>query len=115
MIVRALDSDGDWTFGQGIKNYLVNLDAIGQLIKTRLRSYLANCFFDLNAGIDWDLRLSQKNQQELLKSDTYKIIKDTDGVLGILSHELTVANRRATIKTVVQTVYGELTVEVTNG
>ena len=45
MIVRALDKDGDWTFGQGLSNYLVNIDALAQVIQTRIKSYLANCFF----------------------------------------------------------------------
>lgn len=115
MIVRALDKDGDWTFGQGKSNYLVNIDALAQIIQTRLKSYLANCFFDLGAGIAWDQRLSQKGTEDLLKSDTYSIIINTDGVLGITSHELNVVNRRATIRTVIESIYGRLIVEVNNG
>lgn len=115
MIVRALDKDGDWTFGQGLSNYLVNIDALAQVIQTRIKSYLANCFFDLGAGIPWDQRLSQKGTEELLKSDVYNIIINTDGVLGITSHEINVVNRRAYIRSIVESIYGQLIVEVNNG
>lgn len=115
MIVRKLDKDGDWTYGNSIKDYLVNIDAIAQNIKTRLKEYLGDCFFDLLKGIDWETRIGQKNQEDLLKSDTYSIIKNTDGVLGILEHELTVVNRRAYIKSKIETVYGQIIVEVVNG
>lgn len=115
MIVRKLDKDGDWSYGNSIKDYLVNIDAVAQNVKTRLKEYLGDCFFDLLKGIDWDTRLGGKNQEDLLKSDTYSIIKNTDGVLGILNHELTVVNRIAYIKSKVETVYGQITIEVSNG
>lgn len=52
MIVRALDINGDWTFGQGKGNYLTNQAAIAQNVQTRLLSFLGDCFFDPTAGIN---------------------------------------------------------------
>lgn len=115
MIVRKLDKGGDWCYGNSIKDYLINIDAIAQNIKTRLKEYLGDCFFDLLKGIDWDARLGGKNQEDLLKSDTYSIIKNTDGVLGILEHELTIVDRRANMKSKIESVYGQIIVEVSNG
>ena len=51
MKVRALDESGDWTFGKGENNYYSANDAIAQNIKTRLYSFLGDCFFDLSANI----------------------------------------------------------------
>lgn len=53
MIIRALDSTGDWTFGAGQNNYLQNQNAAEQLIQTRVLSFLNDCFFDSAAGINW--------------------------------------------------------------
>ena len=115
MITRALDKNDDWTFGNSQQNYLTGKDAVAQNIKTRLKEYLGDCFFNLGAGIAWNQRLGRRGGEELLKSDTYRIIKNTDGVLGIIKHELVVVERRATITTIVQTQFGELTIEVING
>lgn len=115
MIVRQLDENGDWTLGNSLNNYLTGKDAIGQNIKTRLKEYLGDCFFALQAGIAWDVRLGKKEQEELLNSDVYRIIKNTDGVLGIINHQMVVKNRIATIQTHVQTVDDTLKVEVING
>jgi hypothetical protein len=53
MRVRAIDNTGDWTFGAGLSNYRSANAAVAQCIQTRLLSFLGDCFFDLDAGIDW--------------------------------------------------------------
>jgi len=53
MIVRALDSQGDWTYGKGENDYLSGSSAVGQMIQTRVLSFLGDCFFDTGAGIAW--------------------------------------------------------------
>ncbi len=62
MIVRALDVNGDWEFGKGRNNYKRNRDAVAQNIQTRLMSFIGDCFFQTNAGIDWFNLLGSKNQ-----------------------------------------------------
>lgn len=65
MIVRALDANGDWTFGAGKNNYLQGAAAVGQAIATRCLSFLGDCFFATDAGIDWFNLLGGKNQLNL--------------------------------------------------
>lgn len=89
MIIRALTPQGDWTFGNGTSNYLTDIPAIGENIKTRILSWLGNCFFDTGAGIDWLNRLSLLNQKELLEVDLRRIIFQSYGVTGIESFSLT--------------------------
>lgn len=84
MLFRQIDQDGDWTFGKGINNYARNNEAISLNIKTRLLSWAGDCFFDLNAGIDWTNRLGNKNQFDLLSLDIRKIILETEGVTGLV-------------------------------
>ena len=115
MKVRRLDKNGDWCYGNGANDYLTAKNAVAQKIKTRLKEYLGDCFWALDAGIDWNTRLGQTNQEELLKSDTYGIIKNTNGVTRILEHSLTMIERRAHIESLVDTVYGQVSIEVSNG
>ena len=83
MIVRALDSDGDWTYGKGKNNYLTDLNAVVQNINSRVKSFLGDCFFDLGAGIDWFHLIGSKNQTTLNLSIA-AVILNTEDVTGIL-------------------------------
>lgn len=87
MIFRNLDNNNDWTFGKGKNDYLIRNDAILLNIKTRLLSFLNDCFFDLNSGIDWLNRLGLKSQDVLLENDISQIIQKSDDVTGITSIE----------------------------
>lgn len=109
MRVRALDVDHDWTFGKGRNNYFVNNAAIVQNINTRLNSFLGDCFFDLNAGIDWFNLLGAKDQVALNLAVS-AVILNTRNVTGIKQLSLTVsANRNITIRYQVNTTYSTLT------
>lgn len=85
MIFRNLDANNDWQFGNGVSNYVSGDLAIGLNIKTRLLSWVGDCFFALNAGIDWVNRLGRKNQDGLLRSDLKRIILQSFGVTGLTS------------------------------
>lgn len=65
MRVRALTVLGDWTYGAGLNNYLTARNAVAQAIGTRLKSFLGDCFFATNAGIDWFNLLGNKNELAL--------------------------------------------------
>lgn len=109
MIVRAIDVNGDWTFGKGRNNYLSGRTAIGQNIATRLRSFLGDCFFATGDGIDWFNRLGAKNQI-LLNLDVSSVITNTVGVTSILELSIDLnENRLLTIVYSVMTVSGEVT------
>lgn len=93
MIFRNLDADGDWTFGSGKGNYISQNPAIGLNIKTRILSWLGDCFFDEEAGIDWTNRLGSKNQRALLEMDLKRIILQSFGVTGIENFDTLLQNR----------------------
>lgn len=87
MIVRALDSNGDWTFGSGVANYAFGERAIEFNISMRLRSWRNDCFFDFDAGIDWTARLD-KGQRDTLVNDIKILLIQTYGVTKINSVSL---------------------------
>lgn len=84
MILRAIDANGDWTYGKGANDYKTNIPALAQNIKTRLNSFLGDCFFDRGAGVDWFNLLGAKNQVALTLA-IGAIISSTQNVTGILS------------------------------
>lgn len=106
MRVRALDANGDWTFGRGTNDYLVDLKAIEQNISTRLKSFLGDCFFDINAGIDWFGFLGGKDQLGLNLA-VRAVILNTDGVTALtqFSVELNHTTRLFTMTYGVTTVF----------
>lgn len=99
MIIRAITSDyaamdadaADWTFGQGYQNYLIYTDAIKQNIKTRLRCYLGECFFDTGMGVDWWNLLGSKDVNRIVLA-IRKVIVESEGVTTVNSMDV-VQNR----------------------
>lgn len=83
MRVRQIDVAHDWTFGKGQNNYLRDNNAVGQLINTRLSSFLGDCFFEMGAGIDWFNLLGNKAILNLNLAIS-SVILNTENVTGIL-------------------------------
>jgi hypothetical protein len=105
MLVRAIDSNHDWLFGQSTNCYVANNAAIAQNINTRLSSFLGNCFFDLTAGIDWFNLLGSKDQTALNLAISATIL-NTEGVTGIVQLSLNLSIKRVfSVSYVAQTVY----------
>lgn len=111
MIVRSLDVNHDWTFGKGKNNYLVNNDAIVQLINTNLNSYLGDCFFALDEGVDWFNLLGSKNQAAL-ELAVRAVILNTEGVTAIIDVSINFGEttRQITMTYTVETVYTRINV-----
>jgi hypothetical protein len=54
MRYRALDSNGDYSFGQNLANFLIDdAAAVGQAVKTRLLLFQGEWFLDITAGTPW--------------------------------------------------------------
>jgi hypothetical protein len=107
MIVRALNSTGDWTFGASLNNYKSANNAVAQNIQTRLSSFLGNCFFDAGAGIDWFTFLGGSKNELGLRLAIQSVILNTIDVTGLnqLDVNLDHVTRRFSISFQVQTTY----------
>lgn len=105
MMVRALDSENDWTFGQGLNDYKSANVAVVQNIKTRLNSFLGDCFFDQAAGINWFTLLGGKDELSLNLAIT-GVILNTANVLSIVQLFSNLDNqRRFSVSYTVTTTY----------
>ena len=108
MIIRALDENGDWTFGRGRNDYKRRIDAVALNIQTRLKSFLGDCFFDQTAGIDWFNLLGSKRILELKLSISSTLL-NSDGVEKINEILVSVGTGRVfLVQYSVDTVYGKI-------
>ena len=108
--VRGIDGNGDWLFGKGKNDYKRNNDAVAQNIQTRLQSFLGDCFFAIDQGIDWFNLLGAKNELALTLAVS-SIILNTEDVVSIdkLNVDINPNNRNATMQYTVTTVYSTIT------
>jgi hypothetical protein len=105
LLMRALDSDGDWTFGKSKQNYIIEAIALKQSIATRVKSWKGNCFFSLTDFVDYDKYLDI-GTQALLELELKKVISQTPGVLRINSFSSASSDRAFTFTCQVDTDYG---------
>lgn len=100
MIVRSIkrDSEGfeEWQFGHSFADYRSAQNQIMQDIYTALYEWKYDCFFALEHGIDWYVRLGSKNQKELLDEDVYNTILNRQGVLNVFDFNSDVNGRHYT-------------------
>lgn len=107
MIVRGIDSNGDWTFGSGRGNLKTDDAALSQNIATRIKEWKGDCFFNQNAGIDWANRIGSRGQQLRLEEELRSLILKVEGVLNVEQVSVTLINRKFTVNFSISTIYSE--------
>ena len=106
MSVRSLDVDGDWEFGKGRNDYKSGAKFVAQSLQTRIKSSLGNCFFDVDAGIDWFNLLGSKNKKAISLAVS-SIILNTEDVIAIVALSVNLSqNRNINLSYEIETVYG---------
>lgn len=109
MRYRVLSDTGDYTFGQGAAEFLVNSpDAVAQAVKTRLFLAQGDWFLDLTEGTPYRTEILGNNLATYDQAIQARIIS-TQGVLSILSYQsLLDQNRKLTVNVTLNTVYGTI-------
>ena len=105
MLVRALDSNHDWTFGSSLGNYLSGNAAVAQLIQTNVLSFVGDCFFATTDGVDWINLIGLPGGQTALNLSISTVILNTTGVTGLLQLSAVVTGRKLSVTYKVQTVF----------
>ena len=96
MLIRKNDENNEWIFGRGRNDYIKNEDALKQNLKTRILSWKNDCFFDLQAGVDWNNYLDI-GTKFFLDQNVKQVILQTPDVIKINSYE-----------SVLSTIYGSI-------
>jgi hypothetical protein len=111
MKIRALDTDGDWVFGQGKGSYLVGVEAIIQDIDTALHIFLGECFWNMNFGVDWFNLIGAKAPlaQQNIILQCRQMISTRQGVTNINRVDVTFTDYRRSLSIVydISTIYGQ--------
>ena len=106
MKVRKIDGANDWTFGKGLSSYAKDADCVAQNIKTRVLSWVGDCFFAAEEGIDYS-NLLDKGQQNYLNLAIKNTILGTNGVVSL--NEILInldSSRNLTVQYSVDTIFG---------
>lgn len=112
MRYRKLTSDGDYSFGQGQKDFLINSPAtVGQAVKTALNLLYGEWFLNKTAGVDWlnkVMGFSTNTRDIIIKA----AILNTPGVTGIVDYSsyIDTSIRQYSVTVTIDTAYGQTTV-----
>jgi hypothetical protein len=82
MIIRGTDGTGNWNFGKGLASYMRDEQAIEQSIRSRVLSWVGDCFFATQDGVDWKNRIGIGQGSDLEK-ELRTIILGSFGVVGV--------------------------------
>lgn len=113
--VRRLDDSWDPAWGSGLNDYLEDIDAVAQIIRSRLLLFKGEWWEDLNLGIPmWQSILgTMGSNKPVVDRLIAKTVKETPYVTSIQSFVSTLVNREYNCSITVNTEFG--TVTVTNG
>lgn len=111
MRIRALDGNWDWQWGKGKQNYASESLATAYDVKQKLLCWFNDCFFDMQAGIDYKNLLGSKNGKSDLDKTIRKILAVHPDIVDITYFESYIQNREYHLTTRFKTVYNE-TIEV---
>lgn len=108
MRVRALDSNGDWTFGSGKANYITDKKALNQKVASRIKSFKNDNPLNMDDNIDWIDLLGRKGTENTILKELERVVRSTDGVTEITKLEVVkTVNRVQSIQLSYNTIYDE--------
>lgn len=115
LVYRKLDERGDMMMGAGDHQYLTNLDAMVQAIKTRLGLLYGEWWEMPEDGLPlWQQMLGQPRtdaQKRIIDLLLIERISDTRGVLSLEDIDSFYDGRTYTFSCTVKTIYGDTRLE----
>lgn len=112
MRYRALSPSGDMTFGFGRLNFHVDTPAaVGQAVLTRLRLLTGEWFLDAREGTPYATQVLGYGTRPTYDRVMRQRILQTQGVTEIVSYSSAVVDRGLSIAAVINTIYGETTIQ----
>lgn len=113
---RRLDENDDMMFGHGDADFLYGLEAMRQVIQTRLKAVRDEWWEGDPTALPWTTEIIGARTSQFQKDEIDLMIierlMDTVGVNSVSDIESSFYNRHYSFSCKVQTVYGETTGEV---
>jgi hypothetical protein len=113
MRYRALSPTGDYTFGRGSGNFLVDSPAcVAQAVQTALLLVRGEWFLDSTVGVPWPTEILGYGTSSVYDLTIKEVILGVQGVTSITSYSSSVdpSTRRLTVVANIATQYGAATV-----
>ena len=114
MRYRVLSPTGDYVFGSGASEFLVNTpETVAQAVGTRLRLLRGEWFLDQEEGLPAGTEILGAGTQTLYDQAIQNRILETLGVTGIADYGSLLNNttRALTVNCTIRTVYGNAQVQ----
>ena len=113
---RKLNENGDMLFGHGGNDFLYGLDAMAQVVMTRLKAIRNEWWEGDETALPWFTDILGARAGQFKKDEVDLMIierlMDTIGVISVSDIESAYTNRQYMFRCKVQTVYGETTGEI---
>ena len=114
LIYRKLDENGDYLFGHGFEDFVTGLEAMVQVIRTRLKANYDEWWEGDDTALPWmdeiiGGKTLNKDEIDLMVIER---LMDTVGVIRVLDITSSLVDRNYHFSCRVETVYGETTAEV---
>ncbi len=110
MRYRTLSPTGDYTFGQGQLNFLINSpEAVAQVVQTSLLLWLGEFYLDLTVGMPYPEGVLGKHSKDQADQTIIAYIESQQGVVDIENFSSTINpnNRKYTsVSGTLNTIYG---------
>lgn len=116
MRYRVLSPSGDYVFGQGSSEFLVNSpETVAQAVLTRLKLAQGEWFLDLEEGTPYGTQILGENTQSTYDIALRARILDTPGVRSIVAYasSLDTTTRKLTVTCTIDTDFGQTTIQET--
>ncbi len=111
--VRKLSPEGDYMFGQGAAEFMVDSpEAVAQCVKTRLELWAGDWFLDLDEGTPFRTKILGEGTMGLYDQAIRERILATLGVTGFDQYASSVARRNLVVICVINTDFGSAPVSV---
>jgi hypothetical protein len=115
MRYRMLSPTGDYVFGNGPGEFLVDSSAaVAQAISTRLKLWQGEWFLDQTQGVPYPTQILGYNTQASYDAAIQTAILNTPGVSQLLAYSstLTRSTRALSISATVETIYSSTPITV---
>lgn len=118
MRVRQLSPTGDFQFGSGQLDYLINTPAaVAQVVQTNLRLILGEWYLDLSLGTPYLQGVIGKHSQDVANATLVAVITSCQGVVNIDNFESTIdpyTRKYSTVSGTINTIYGQTLLDLQN-
>jgi hypothetical protein len=112
---RQLSPTGDYTFGSGQLNYLINTPAaVAQAVQTTLLLWLGEWYLNVNAGTPYPEAIIGTHSQAIADNAIINVINNVQGMINISNYQSQidpVTRKYSVISGTLNTIYGETEVQ----